>query len=192
MVMSVFQKQKSDSSLTDLELIAKFQATGDNNYVATLFNRYVHLIYGVTMKYLKNEEDSKDFTMQVFEILMNKLSYHQVENFKSWLYTLVRNHCLMHLRKVKSHREKDAEIKYIYEAGMENPEDWHLEDEKEILLNGLEQALSELNEEQEICIRLFYLKKKSYQEIMDETGFDFKQVKSFIQNGKRNLKNLLS
>jgi RNA polymerase sigma-70 factor, ECF subfamily len=190
--MPIFQKQKSDSSLTDLELITKYQETGDNNYVATLFNRYVHLIYGVTMKYLKNEDDCKDFTMQVFEILMDKLSYHQVENFKSWLYTLVRNHCLMHLRKLKSKREKDAEIKYIYEADMENPDEWHQEDEKEILLNGLEQALTELTKEQEICIRLFYLKKKSYQEIMDETGYDFKQVKSFIQNGKRNLKNLLS
>jgi RNA polymerase sigma-70 factor (ECF subfamily) len=58
--------------------------------------------------------------------------------------------------------------------------------EQQLLL--LEEALKQLGAEQRHCIELFYLGQKSYQQIMTETGLSFKQVKSFIQNGKRNLK----
>ena len=52
-------------------------------------------------------------------------------------------------------------------------------------------SLEELNPEQKQCLILFYLEKKSYQEISENTGFSLMQVKSYIQNGKRNLKILL-
>jgi RNA polymerase sigma-70 factor (ECF subfamily) len=55
----------------------------------------------------------------------------------------------------------------------------------------LEQSLIELSQEQRHCVTLFYLQKKSYQQISESTGFNYMQVKSFIQNGKRNLRALV-
>ena len=49
-----------------------------------------------------------------------------------------------------------------------------------------------LNPEQKQTVELFYLQEKSYKEIVDQTGFSMNDVKSYIQNGKRNLKIMLS
>jgi len=48
-----------------------------------------------------------------------------------------------------------------------------------------------LGKEQKLCVILFYLEKRSYQEIATSTQFTQMQVKSHIQNGKRNLKLLM-
>ena len=184
--------QNSSSKLSDLDLIRQYQLSDNKELIGILFNRYLHLIFGVCLKYHKHEENAKDASMEIFEVLLNKLSTHQIENFKGWLHMVVRNHCLMQLRKTQSKREKEGDIKYLYERDMESEESMHQDDERETLLNGLENGLKELNVEQRQCLTMFYLEKKSYSEIIEETGFDFKQVKSFIQNGKRNLKNILS
>lgn len=153
-----------------------------------LFNRYMTMVYGVCLKYLKDRDDSKDAVMQVFEKLVQTLRTHDVTWFKSWLYTTTRNHCLMQLRarKGRNFDEKDA---FLMESSLEvHPEDGQ---ELEENLAKLEKCLERLNEEQQHCVRLFFLQQKSYRQIIDATGFDFNQVKSHIQNGKRNLKNCL-
>ena len=61
------------------------------------------------MKYLKNEEAAKDAVQQIFLKVIHELQRYQVQFFKSWLYMIARNHCLMQLRK---HDVKNvAEIK---------------------------------------------------------------------------------
>ena len=60
--------------------------------------------------------------------------------------------------------------------------------DKEITLTLIEASLNELGEEQKVCVTLFYLEQQSYQQVSGVTGFSMLQVKSFIQNGKRNLK----
>lgn len=143
----------------------------------------MHLVYGLCLKYLKNRDDAQDAVMSIYEQLSQKLLTSEVQHFKSWLYMVSKNHCLMQLRK------KNPEIHT--EVFMESGEDMHLNNEKVELekdLTALEACMEELKEEQRHCVKLFFLDKKSYQQVNDETGLDLKKVKSHIQNGKRNLK----
>lgn len=181
----------SYNQLSDLELVAKFKQSQNKEIIGELFQRYTHLVFGVCMKYLKDEDESKDAVMQVFEKLLTDLQKHEIMQFKSWLYSVAKNHCLMHLRSQKTTRNKEEALKKDLESGVEYTSQMHLNsvaDEKELQLNMLEEGIKTLKEDQRICIELFYLQRKCYQEVAEETGFDLKQVKSFIQNGKRNLK----
>lgn len=182
-----FRRKRLPPSLTDQELVEKYRSTGDKDLVGELFNRYTHLVFGVCMKYLKHTEDSRDSVMQIFEKLMVDLKRHKVDNFKSWLYMVAKNHCLMQLRKSSPiHIVED--VSSIENHHVETEDDLHLVIKGEENAEVLQKAISVLKEEQRICVELFFLQEKSYKEVADITGFSMNQVKSFIQNGKRNLK----
>jgi RNA polymerase sigma factor (sigma-70 family) len=171
--------------LPDNELIHRYKESGELAILGELYNRYMTLVYGVCLKYLKDREESRDAVMQIFERLVTSLREHDVAHFKSWLYVTSRNHCLMHLRarKGKNFEEISAHL-------MESDAIAHLEEEPEIEsnLSKLEHCIEQLVAEQKHCIRLFYIQEKCYKEIVQLTGFDDNKVKSYIQNGKRNLK----
>jgi len=159
----------------------------DNSWLGILLQRYTLLLLGVAMKYLKDKSAAQDAVQQVFLKALTHLPQGEIANFKGWLYILMRNHCLQELRDAVQ-RAPEAVL------GRAAAEPEHKEEalQHEIHLSDLEHALEELGAEQKACIRAFYLQHKSYQRIMDETGFSFAQVKSYIQNGKRNLKIILS
>ena len=182
------------NELSDLDLVARYRDTGDNTVVGVLFQRYTRLAFAVSMKYLGDEEECKDAVMQVFEKLLTDLKKHEITNFKSWLHSVVKNHCLMHLRSSKSQLTRDQELKKDMTAVMESTYELHLlnGDEKEMQLDRLQEGINQLNEGQKLCIELFYIQEKCYQEIAEITGFNLNQVKSHIQNGKRNLKIFLT
>ncbi len=169
----------------DLSLVAAYQESGDLEVLGTLYNRYMHLVYGVCFSYFKDEEQSKDAVMQIFEELIKKLRVHQVQNFKSWLHVLTRNHCLMALRKSSKNPTVSIEDNFV-----ENDEFVHLDidNTKETQLTIMEKCMETLSEEQRKSVDLFYLQEKCYKEVADITGYDMLKVKSYIQNGKRNLK----
>lgn len=184
----IFSKKKT--ILTDEELILKYQQDQKTRWVGELFNRYAHLVFGVAMKYLKNESEAKDATLSLFEKLIADLLHNEVESFRKWIYVVSRNHCLMILRKQKG---MNGSVVDMAEDSIPDATD-DLENKvlREAQLTELESALAELKDEQRLCIELFYLKQLCYQDVADQTGFSMKEVKSFIQNGKRNLKNILS
>ncbi|MBI3143004.1 MAG: sigma-70 family RNA polymerase sigma factor [Bacteroidetes bacterium] len=175
---------------SDEELIARYKATKESQWVGLLYQRYTHLCLGVCMKYLRNEEDAKDAVMQVFEKLMDDLLRHEIQFFQGWLHTYLRNHCLMALRKKRPASTYRDDLANDGPGGVELDNGENLSD-KELLemdIERLEKAIDALKSDQKDCIRMFYLDNKSYKEIEEMTGMDFKQVKSHIQNGKRNLK----
>lgn len=143
------------------------------------------LLYGVCLKYLKNPEEARDAVQQIFLKAITELHKYEVSYFSSWLYMIAKNHCLMQLRNRRFGISVDLVNEPISEINDPDP----LQDEA--LLKDLEEALQHLNTDQKICIKMFYLQKKSYQTIATETGFNLLQVKSYIQNGKRNLRILL-
>jgi len=172
----------------DSWLLAQYKASGDLEYLGELYNRYMHLVYGVCLNYFKEEEQSKDAVMQIFEELVLKLRKHEVQNFKSWLHVLARNHCLMALRKSSKNPTVSIEDTFV-----ENSTFVHLDldDAKEQQLSVMEKCMESLPEEQRKSVDLFYLQEKCYKEIAEQTGYDLLKVKSYIQNGKRNLKNCI-
>lgn len=178
--------------LSDLDLIEKYKATEDNRHVGELYQRYTHLILGTCLKYLKNREEAQDACMDIFEELLGKLLHHEVSNFKSWLYSLTRNHCLMKMRKQKGIQVVDIQNEKIENRFMESPDFEHLDNEAQSESDLLRQALTHLKDHQRTCVELFYLKEMSYKQVADHTGFELKKVKSYIQNGKRNLLLILS
>jgi RNA polymerase sigma-70 factor (ECF subfamily) len=184
---------KNRTVLTDNELIARYKKSGDNSLVGELYKRYSHLVYGVSLNYLKNEEESKDAVLQIFEKLLADLKKHDIANFKSWIHSVTRNHCLMFLRKqqTKLRRVNEYHATYQHEETFAAPFSIHEKEEKEIALTKLETAMLSLKEEQRICVDLFFLQEKCYNEVAQVTGYELKKVKSYIQNGKRNLANIM-
>jgi len=175
--------------ITDQELLEKFYADHNNEWLGILLQRYTLLLLGVSMKYLKNEEQAKDSVQQIFLKVIQELHKYKVEYFKSWLYMVAKNHCLMKLRE--SNGKSTVEVNDNITNKADEEADRQVLLQNDHTLDLLELSLKELNPEQQQCVTLFYLQKKSYQEISDETGFTMLQVKSYIQNGKRNLKILI-
>ena len=179
---------KSATVLSDEELLKKFKNNADQQTLANLYLRYSDLVYGVCIKYLKDAEAAKGAVMNIYEKLTIKLQTNEVENFKSWLYVLAKNHCLMKIRK-----EKRMVTVEFTSTVMQSEDFTHLNSvlEKEKELKKLEFCIERLPGEQKTSIKLFYLEDKCYNEIVESTGLDWSKVRSLIQNGRRNLKNCM-
>ncbi|WP_257669610.1 RNA polymerase sigma factor [Parapedobacter tibetensis] len=172
---------------SEQHVLQEYKKTGDLQLLGKLYEPYMPLIYGLCLKYYKDETKSEDAVMQIFEALITKLRVHEVSNFKSWLYTLARNHCLMDLRLANRINTVDIE-EHIVESDIFLHQYNSSDAIPEKRLTQMEACLDELSEEQQRCIRLFYLEQKCYREVAEMTGYDLNKVKSYIQNGKRNLK----
>ncbi|MCB0697052.1 MAG: sigma-70 family RNA polymerase sigma factor, partial [Chitinophagaceae bacterium] len=172
---------------TDEELLSLYSSSKDNRWLGILLQRYTVLLLGVGLKYLRDKEQATDAVQQVFLKALVALP-DDVQNFKGWLYILMRNHCLQLLR----------DKRYVHGDDVLRQQQAHLLPDKELLhkqereIEQMKHAITELDEGQQVCIRMFYLEKKTYQQIMDEKGYSFMQVKSYIQNGKRKLKTILA
>lgn len=174
--------------IPDQELLEYFYADRNNQWLGILLQRYTLLLLGVCMKYLKNEELAKDSVQQIFLKAITELQKYKVDYFKSWIYMVAKNHCLMQLRDKPG--KNSIEINEKITTPDEEPDKMKLiEDEKTYEL--MSRSLKELKAEQQQCVTLFYMEKKSYQEISEKTGFTMMQIKSHIQNGKRNLRILI-
>lgn len=192
--MALFFRRKTNiKDTSDEQLITLYKDTEDTLYIGELFDRYTQLSFLVCMKYLKDEEESKDAVMQVFERLINDVKKYEIKQFRFWLHTVVKNHCLALLEK--KNRIPLGSNEFLHNMGDDETHKGPklIDDDDEMewseeQLQQLEKAITFLNEEQKTCIELFYLQQKSYVEVAEMTGYDLKQVKSFIQNGKRNLK----
>ena len=171
--------------IEDNELLENFYKDHNNEWLGILLPRHTLLLLGVCMKYLKNEEDAKDCVQQIFLKIINELHKYKVEYFKSWAYMIAKNHCLM---KLRDKGKITAELNEKNTGLADETEDKISLIEKDILLNKMSESIKQLNPEQQQCVSLFYFQKKSYTEVADITGFSMLQVKSHIQNGKRNLK----
>jgi RNA polymerase sigma-70 factor (ECF subfamily) len=178
------RKRKKYRLLGDSELIAIYKESRDNDSFSIIYERYGHLVMGTCMKYLKDEFEAEDLTSKIFEELGDKIIKHSIDYFKGWIYRLTKNECLMYLRKQQTKFLNQVQIDLLAEESeqIENIEP------KLVLL---ENTLSELKTDQEQCLRLFYLENKSYHEVSSILKLDLNQVKSAIQNGKRNLKLIL-
>ena len=175
--------------ITDQELLGNFYASQDNKWLGILLERYTLLLLGVCMKYLKNEEEAKDSVQQIFLKAITEWNKCRVEYFKSRVYMVAKNHCLMKLRDRQG--KIPAELTEKLTAAADTMTDTNALWENDKTLDLMSQSLKELNPEQRQCVTLFYLDKKSYLEISEQTGYSLLQVKSYIQNGKRNLKILI-
>ena len=180
-----FIKKITDPGTSDSELVRSYQANGDLQVLGALYQRYMELVYGVCLKYLSAHEPARDAVMEIFEELVQKLGKHEVENFRGWLYTVAKNHCLMKLRS-----QKKQTIVSISPDLMQSGEELHLNGvwQKEGELRKMEHCLQKLSGEQKQAVSLFYLEQQSYNQIVEQTGLDWKRVRSLIQNGRRNLK----
>ncbi len=169
---------------SDAELVIKYKAAGDMDVLGTIYSRYMDLVYGVCLKYLQDSEEAKDCVISIFEELVAKLKKYEVDNFKGWLYQLAKNHCLMKIRSKKGKPVNvDADLMHL-------ADNWHPDDaeKKETALNSMEYCMEQLPAEQKQAVQLFYLQEKCYKDIAEQTDTDINKVRSFIQNGRRNLK----
>lgn len=181
-----FLKNIKQADISDKELISAYKSSNDLAYVSTLYQRYMDLVFGVCLKYFKEGEKSKDAVMDIYEELCKKLKIHEVDNFKGWLLVLARNYCLMQLRSPRNLKTTEFNADFMQSNQIAHLENGMLE--KEENFKKLEECIEQLTVEQKQSIELFFLQKKCYNEIADITGFEWSKVRSYIQNGKRNLK----
>lgn len=172
-------------NFSDAELLQLHKSTQNNEWLGVLLQRYTLLLFGVCMKYFKNESQAKDAVQQIFLKSLATIPKHEIGFFKGWIYMVARNYCLMELRHKNLEQDLNENIDF------EDSNEVEAAQVREINLSLLEESLPLLNKEQQLCINLFYIKQKTYTEIVEETNFTYMQVKSFIQNGKRNLKLLI-
>jgi RNA polymerase sigma-70 factor (ECF subfamily) len=178
------------SHLTDNELVNEYKRTNNKELVGELYKRYTHLVLGMCIHYFKDKDNAKDMVVQIFEKLFQELKKREVENFKAWLTFVVRNYCISELRKVQTQKTRIQAIEYELQQANTNNE--NQEDETELQIQKLELVLHQLNPFQKKCIELFYYKNMTYSQIVELTGYSINEVKSYIQNGKRNLKLLMT
>jgi RNA polymerase sigma-70 factor (ECF subfamily) len=173
---------------TDDQLLLQFKQTGDQHALAVLYLRYSELLYGVCLKYLEDADDAKDAVMNIYQELLKKVPQHEIQNFKSWVYVLTKNYCLMQLRSAKKNITVSLE-----QHSMQSDDFSHLDSviEKEEAFKRLEKCIEKLPGEQQQSIKLFYYDSKCYNEIAETTSMDWNKVRSLIQNGRRNLKNCM-
>lgn len=170
--------------ISEQELLRRFYQDRNKEWLGILLQRYTLLLLGVCMKYLKNEEAARDAVQQIFLKAITELEKYEVEFIKSWLYMIAKNHCLMQFRDKNRHLVELSEQM----AESEDSDEKLSIKEKDQLLDWMHESIKNLNPEQQQCVTLFYLEKKSYQQVAEETGYTILQVKSSIQNGKRNLR----
>ena len=184
----MFRSKKNLKNKNDQHLLLDYLADGDLDVLGELFGRYMHLVYGVALKYLKNRDEAKDAVTQIFERLITEIPKFEILNFKSWLFVVTKNYCLMEIRREKANKNRFE--KYSADQNMESTELLHPIDEdlNSSLQENLKHCLERLKKEQQECVQLFYYQEKSYGDIADELNIAEKKVKSYIQNGKRNLK----
>ena len=185
----LFVNTEKYKHIPDQQLLENFYADHDMQWLGILLQRYTLLLLGVCMKYLKNEEEAKDCVQQIFLKTITELQKYRVEYFKSWIYMVAKNHCLMKLRNRRGKIPAELTEKLLSTPGVDADIQTAVQNDK--MLELMEQALKELNHEQQQCVTLFYLQKQSYQQIEEQTEYSMLQVKSYIQNGKRNLKLLI-
>lgn len=176
--------KKISSAKKDQELVQEYKDGDSMDILGELYNRYMDLVYGVCLKYLKEPEEAKDSVINVFEELVSKLKKYEVANFKGWLYQLTKNYCLMKLRSNKG-KPVNVEMDVMYLAENNHPDNT---EEQEQNFVRMEDCMKQLPHEQKEAIELFYLKEKCYKEIAETTKIEINKVRSFIQNGRRNLK----
>jgi len=176
--------------MSDKELIAQYKISHDKQFVGELYKRYSHLVLGMCIHYFKDKDTAKDLVLQIFEKLFEELKKREVENFKAWLTFVVRNHCISEIRKMQTQQSRAADYEITVQTASLHMEEDEQQTEKQIV--KLETALNGLNPFQKKCIELFYYKNMSYAQIVEITGYSVNEVKSYIQNGKRNLKLMLS
>lgn len=191
----------SAAELSDAELLKRYYVAGDLADLGVLYDRYLLMVFAICRRYLRPDEEAEDAVMQIFEELVVKLRHYEVVNFSVWLHSLVRNYCLTLLRaQQRTSVASGPRVEYFSDtadidlvAGRYFTEDDMTSDSlaMEQQLQKLEQGLAELPTGQRRCLELFFLEKKCYRDISQETGFDLQQVKSYLQNGKRNLKRYL-
>ena len=189
--ISIKSNPKHYREMSDQELVNFYRKSKDKEVIGEFFNRYMHLVFAVCMRYFTNDEQAKDAVMEIFESLDEKLGKFEVKNFKGWIYKVSRNYCLMELRKKKTEIEIDK-VKYYLNSNVENEFILHLEIEEGTKENNIAGLLEQLKTCQRKCLEMMYYQNMSYKAISLKTGYSQKQVKSYIQNGKRKLRLLLS
>ncbi|MFP4664918.1 MAG: RNA polymerase sigma factor [Bacteroidales bacterium] len=187
MVILLSSQRLNDADKT---LIRKYRESGDKAVIAELFNRYSGFVLAICMKYMRDKAPAEEMTVEIFESLFEKLKKHKVDYFKTWLYSVARNHCLENLRKSGTRHRHETGYQMEERLFMESEEDAHLStgNEDEHMVKALKTAVEELSNEQKQCVSLFYFQERSYADIVRITGYPLKKVKSYLQNGKRNLK----
>lgn len=172
----------------DKDLLASYKHDNDMAAFGKLYKRHSHVVLGLCLHFLKDYALAEDTVMEIFELLVDKLKTQQVLSFRPWLLQLTRNHCLRKIQRELS-KSRTEELKESHYQIMENTDDLTLS--KEILFDDLEKAVASLSAPQQKCLSLFYYKKYTYQDIVNETDFSLKEVKSHLQNAKEKLRRQL-
>lgn len=181
--MLKFNRPGAPEQLTDEQLLGKYLSGSESRYLGQLYERYMPMVYGICLKIMRDPGKAEDAVMNIYEELTRKVKEHEIGSFRGWLYVLARNHCLMEWRKNHRRPTDLHEDMGRYDA-VEEAFQYELPKDG----TPLEKCMDELPPQQRNSVQWFYYEDKSYKEIADLIAEDVGKVRSYIQNGRRNLK----
>ena len=154
--------------------------------MSDFFVLYREDVLGLCYYYTRDVELSKDLTMDTFETYLKRGKKGPVINdIKSYLLGIARNLCMAHFKKSKRTQSIEESVLQFMEYEDENAPNG------EEVIDRLMMSMCKLTTDQRRCVELFFIKGCSYNQISKKLNFSYNEVKSFIQNGKRNLKKLM-
>ncbi|MEL6655687.1 MAG: sigma-70 family RNA polymerase sigma factor [Bacteroidota bacterium] len=182
---------KSQDQKSDEELVRQFQQSGDRFLLGLLLRRYSQSILGTCHYYLRQPQDAEDAAMEVCELIVRQLQKpKEIKRFKDWVFIIARNYCF---RKLKDNKRL-TELSTEWEKDFLNSDvQYELGDtlyvQEEALYARVDAEIQQLNEQQRLCLTAFYWQGEKYKDIAARYGMTTDEVRSAIQNGRRNLRN---
>ena len=176
---------------SDDEKLVSQTLAGDRDAFGVLVHKYQEMVYAYAFQKVRNEEDARDIAQEVFWRAYHHLyQLRQPHRFRSWLYTIMSNQCKRQLMSVIKTRQRETALEdatddalRVEPAHTAPTESWRVD---------LEQALSELSDDNRVAVSMFYMGDHSLKEISEFLGVSVNTVKGKLYRARQQLGNALS
>lgn len=168
------------------ELIVK-AGEGDMMAFRQIYERACGFVYTLAFRVTRRKHDAEEVTQDVFVKLHGSLPGFKFEaSFKTWLYRVVMNTALNHVKKMNRTASREIEQEEgIAGAIQESDAGRKLEaDETE---RKLKELLEQLNPDQRACIVLREIEGMDYQGIAVTLGININTVRSRLKRAREAL-----
>ncbi len=165
---------------------------GNTSAFSYLVDKYQDMVYGLSLKMLKNQQDAEEMAQDCFVKAFRSLStYKKKSKFSTWLYRIVYNSCISLLRKRK------MEIRSLDEQQLSDADEAHIHEQlteidKAKLEEYLNFALKTLPETEQVLVSLYYYEEHKVEEISEITGLSESNVKVKIHRARKRMYEVLN
>lgn len=189
----------SQATLDEADLIRAAQR-GDQDAFETLVRSYDQGVLRLACNLLRSEQDAFDIYQETFLRVFKNLNNFRFDcSFKTWLYRIVTNLCLDHLRKRKVRKEEptmlgttEGEVDRMAVVAEENP---HRDPQRSLLsgeLRGrIEQVLQQLTPRERLVFEMRHYQGMRLRAIGETLGTTEEAAKNCLFRATQKMRSAL-